>query len=125
LIRRQTDGYIWDVGDSAFEAVGTWNDARVAQCDIALTASGDMQFADFPDAITAGNYYVQIRWQAGGSPDTDDLKVAQGVIYWGGDTDLGGSGDEIDLTIINDNSVPPANIYEERTSTGGESILTS
>jgi hypothetical protein len=38
VIIRDTTGQIWDVGDGAFEAVGTWNDARVGECDIALTA---------------------------------------------------------------------------------------
>jgi len=64
FVYRQSDGYIYDVGDTAFEAIGTWNDARADQCDIAMTASGDFHMGAFP-AVAAGTYYVVIRDQAG------------------------------------------------------------
>jgi hypothetical protein len=83
LVYRPSDGYIWDVGDGAFEAVGTWNDARVDECDVEMAASGDIHFADLP-AVDAGRYIVQIRLRAGVSPDTDDTPLAQGMIDWDG-----------------------------------------
>lgn len=87
LVYRQSDGYIYDVGHTAFEAVGTWNDARVAECDIAMTASGDMHFGTFP-VVAAGTYYVQIRKRVGASPDTDDIIAAQGFMVWGGTAEV-------------------------------------
>ncbi len=72
ILRRDADGYIWDVGDSAFEAIGTWNDARVDECDIAMTdKSGGFYNVAFP-TIAAGNYVVIVFLQASGSPDTTD-----------------------------------------------------
>jgi len=92
LIYKPSNGYIWDTtGTPAFEAVGTWNDARVGDCDIPLTAAGssDMHFADFPAGITvAGNYIVQIRVQAGASPDTDDMIISQGFMVWDGTAEV-------------------------------------
>jgi hypothetical protein len=83
LVYRISDGYIYDVGDTAFEAVGTWNDARVDECDIAMTGIGDAHKGVFP-AVAAGVYFVQVRIRAGGSPDTDDRPDGQGVMYWDG-----------------------------------------
>ena len=55
ILRRSSDGYIYDVGDAAFEAIGTWNDARVDECDIALTDKGGSFYtATFP-TVAAGN----------------------------------------------------------------------
>ncbi len=72
VLRRNADGYIWDVGDSAWEAIGTWNDARVDACDIAMTdKSGGFYTVAFP-TTSAGNYGVIVFLQAGGSPDTTD-----------------------------------------------------
>lgn len=71
-LRRSADGYIYDVGDSAFEAIGTWNDARLDECDIAMTdKSGNFYTATFP-TVVAGNYVTIVSLQAGGSPDTTD-----------------------------------------------------
>jgi len=80
---RFSDRYIYDVGDSAFEAVGTWNDARAGECDIPMTAVADTHSADFP-SVARDVYFVQIKIQAGGAPDTDDLIDGQGVMYWDG-----------------------------------------
>ena len=87
LVYRMSDGYIWDTGDAAFEAVGTWNDARVAECDIAMTAAGDVHFGAFP-AVPQGTYFVQIRNKAGANPDTDDIPEGQGEMYWDGKSEL-------------------------------------
>ena len=87
LVYRPSDSYIWDVGDSAFEAVGTWNDARVAECDIAMADAGDVHFGNFP-AIPLGTYFVQVRQQVGGAVDTDDILVGQGEAYWAGSGEI-------------------------------------
>jgi len=53
LIRRVSDKYIYCVSNTTFEVVGTWNDARLTQCDIPLTESnGQLYLADFPTADT-------------------------------------------------------------------------
>ena len=83
LIYRQSDGFIYDAGDEAFEAIGTWNDARADECDIPMTAIGDMHYADFP-AVSDGTYQVQIRLQTGAGPSADDPPIAQGIMEWDG-----------------------------------------
>lgn len=87
LVYRPSDGYIYDEGDAAFEAVGTWNDARVGECDNAMTAYGDTHIGNFP-TVAAGVYFVQVRLQAGANPDTDDRLVGQGIIYWDGSAEV-------------------------------------
>lgn len=84
FVYRMDDTYIWDVGDSAFEAMGTWNDARADECDIPMTAVGDMHFADWPDVggDDGERYLIQIRRQPGANPDTDDTVVAQAFVEW-------------------------------------------
>lgn len=96
FVYRVSDGYIYDVGDAAFEAIGTWNDARAGECDIAMTAIGDLHFADFP-VVAAGNYIIQIRLQAGASPDTDDAPLSQGFMNWGGTAEVLPSDIEADI----------------------------
>src|SRR3990167_5208303 len=90
---------IYDVGSAAFEAVGTWNDARVGECDIAMTAAGDFHFANFP-AVAAGSYFVQIRLQAGGLPDTDDTPLSQGFMVWDGSAEIVASTITADLAAV-------------------------
>jgi len=87
LVYRVSDKYIYSVTNSAFEAVGTWNDARADACDIAMTASGDAHFADFP-IVAPGVYDVLIKVQAGGSPDSDDKETGQGVMSWEGASEV-------------------------------------
>ena len=104
FVYRQSDGYIWDVGDTAFEAIGTWNDARADECDILLTPAGDMHFVDFPSGITdAGNYIVQIRIRAGASPDTDDMILSQGFMIWDGSAEVVLSDVEDKIDIVDSN----------------------
>lgn len=76
-ITRKSDGYIWDTGDSAFEAVGTWNDTRVGECDVALTDNGGgLYLANLPSGITAeGEYYIMYYEREGASPATTDTPV--------------------------------------------------
>ena len=99
FVRRVSDQYIYDVGDTAFEALGTWNDARAGECDIVMVASGDTHWADFP-AVAAGVYFVEVREKAGANPDTDDRSVAQGVMYWDGTAEITPSTDSADLTTL-------------------------
>lgn len=80
---RTPAGLIWDVGDGALEAVGTWNDARADECDIALTAkNGEYYTADFPVTIPNGQYIVNLYEQASASPDTDDAWLGGDIINW-------------------------------------------
>ncbi len=88
LIRRPSDGYIWDVGDNQFELVGTWNDARAGQCDIPLTAhNGELYMADFPIA-PAGRYLINIYLRAGANPAINDEILGFGQIIWIGTGEL-------------------------------------
>ena len=109
LIRRAEDQYIYDVGDEEFEELGTWNDARVIACAVEMTASGDTHWADFP-VVDEGVYFVEIREQAGASPDTDDLSIAQGVMNWNGTEEITDS--TMTNLMVHNNSV--FNIYDER-----------
>ena len=91
LVRRPSDGYIWvpSIGTPAFEALGTWNDARVQACAIAMTPSGDFHYADFPILITEDDaYQVQVRVASGGAGSEAilDWIKSQGQISWSGDT---------------------------------------
>ena len=83
LVYRISDSYIYDVTTTDFEAVGVWNDARVDECYISMTATGDVHTGTFP-VVDADVYFVQIRIMAGGSVDTDDKPAGQGISYWDG-----------------------------------------
>jgi hypothetical protein len=103
LVYRPSDGAIYDVGDTAFEAVGTWNDARADECDIQMTAYGDMHLADFP-SVAAGTYLVEIRNQAGASPDAeDDYIISHGIIVWDGSAEILASDLSDDIAVIDAN----------------------
>jgi hypothetical protein len=99
LIRSPDNKYIYDVGDSAMEAIGTWNDARADECDIPMTASGNMHFADFP-FLPPGTYLVQIVLQAGANPDSEDWVISQGIMEWDGTAEIKSSGLDENLTDI-------------------------
>jgi len=119
FVIRASDDYIWDVGDTAFEAIGTWNDARADECDIPMTVTaGDYHSVDFPAGITTvGVYRVQIREKAGASPDTDDKPVAQGEIYWSGTAEQTIQTIVItNTTVVNqydESSPPPVSVINE------------
>lgn len=84
LTKRPADGYIWDVGDSQFEAVGTWNDARAGECDISLTGyDAELYMADFP-AAAAGRYLINIYLRAGANPAVTDPLLGAAEIVWNG-----------------------------------------
>lgn len=83
LVYRFRDKFIYDVGDTAYEAIGTWNDARADECDIPMTAVGDAHFADFPDSAR-DTYFVLTKIRATGVPLASDKEHSQGVMYWDG-----------------------------------------
>ena len=88
LVRQPSDAFIWDVGDSQFEAVGTWNDARAGECDIALTGyNGELYMAGFPSAA-AGRYIINIYLRAGASPAITDALLGTGEIIWNGSAEV-------------------------------------
>ncbi len=84
-VYRFADKFIlnFSVGDNAYEAIGTWNDARAAECNIPMTAVGDVHFADFP-ASARDTYFVLIKLRTGANPAANDIRSGQGVIYWDG-----------------------------------------
>jgi len=82
-VYRFSDKHIYSSTNSAYEAIGTWNDARAAECEIAMTPVGDTHFADFP-ASARGVYFVLIKIRATAVPLASDREVGQGVIYWDG-----------------------------------------
>jgi len=72
LLRVDSTDYIYDVDGDALEAVGTWNDARAGECDIPLIWKNAGHYkATFP-SIAIGDYTIQLRLQAGGSPAITD-----------------------------------------------------
>lgn len=92
LIYEPSTGKIFNNATNAFEAIGTWNDARIVDCAVVLTAIGDMHFVNFPaEIITAGTYDVQIRLRAGATPVVDttvDFLISQGQIIWDGTAEV-------------------------------------
>ena len=82
-VSRFSDKAIYSSTNSAYEAVGTWNDARAQATDNPMTAAGDAHFGDFP-ASARDVYFVVIKKQATGTQLASDREVAQGVMYWDG-----------------------------------------
>lgn len=86
VLVRDDAGQIYDVGDDALEAVGTWNDARADECDIALTAKdAELYLGNFPN-LANGTYIVEAYIQAGANPDTDDEFIGGEELVWDGST---------------------------------------
>ncbi|KKK97168.1 hypothetical protein LCGC14_2655470 [marine sediment metagenome] len=88
LIWRQTDDKVWNNTDSQFDV---YTDADIDKYDIVLTNQVDSDYysVDFPSAVGAGIYRVQVMKQAGGSIDADDdMGVAQGELYWDGSAEI-------------------------------------
>jgi len=88
LIWRQTDDKVWNNTDSQFDV---YTDADIDKYDIVLANQVDSDYysVDFPSAVGAGIYRVQVMKQAGGSIDADDdMGVAQGELYWDGSAEI-------------------------------------
>lgn len=87
VVRRNSDGYVWN--GAAFEV---WADGSIGNYDVALTArSGDFYEADFPIAITAGDYTSVYYEQLGASPAIADELIASDRFYWTGTAATSGS----------------------------------
>jgi len=86
IVRRRSNGNVWDVGDSALEAAGTWNNARIGECDIALTDKGGGYYTgDFPTACTtAATYDIMYYDRAGASPAITDRLIGRSTVVWNG-----------------------------------------
>ena len=84
-ILRNANLQVYDVGDAAFEAQGTWDAARVGACDIALTETAATAYGwyvgTFP-AVAAGRYYLEYYQQVGASPDPSDILIAGETWVW-------------------------------------------
>lgn len=84
---RQPDGDVWYIAGAVFEAWGT-GARTAADYDIAMTdKSGDRYVADFPSAIPAGIYDVQIFLD-----DTVDAVLGSQQFEWSGSGGGVGSG---------------------------------
>lgn len=83
IVRRESDGYVWDATNSVFEA---WDDASITDYDVALTSQGGNYWTgDFPTGITAAGWYlIDYRVRSGGSPTTGDQQYPGERIYWTG-----------------------------------------
>ena len=80
--------YIYDVGDDSLEPVGTWNDARADECNIAMAATGNVHYADFPSSLGAGIYHVLVKERAGANAVIADHERGQGIMYWDGSAEI-------------------------------------
>lgn len=87
LVYDFSNKFIYDVGDGALEAIGTWNDTRADECDMPMTAEGDSHWADFP-ILPRGVYFVLIKVRATGVPLASDKEIGQGVITWDGQKEI-------------------------------------
>ena len=88
LVWRKTDDKVWNDTDSQFD---TYTDADILKYDVPLTnhVDSDYHTANFPSAIGAGVYRVQVMLQVGGAIDADlDYAIGQGEIYWDGTSEL-------------------------------------
>lgn len=70
VIRRKSDGYVWN--GTTFE---TWADGSIATYDIALASKGgDLYAANAPTALPAGYYLIDAYVQEGATPAITDLR---------------------------------------------------
>ncbi len=79
LLYRGVDSFIKNVDTSAFEAIGTWNDARVDACDIVLTDAGGGLYYDANNHLSSitstGIYYAVYLHREGNDPLTSDPRL--------------------------------------------------
>jgi hypothetical protein len=79
IIRRISDGHVWD-GDS-FDA---WVDGTITSYDVALSSlGGDYYAATFPSAIASGNYRI-FYYESTGTPAITDILLDTEERYWNG-----------------------------------------
>ena len=97
---RITDAKIYDVGDAAFEAIGTWNDARAAECDIAITGHGARLYTfAFPDVAEDVEYMLIITVQAAGAPAITDPILGSSIVNQRLTLDLASRQNLIDINL--------------------------
>jgi hypothetical protein len=86
IIWRAADVYVYNTTTAAFEAPGTWNDARVADCDIGLTevAGTGWYRGNIPSGLPAGLYFIRVYEQAGASPSSADVSSGGMDAAWSG-----------------------------------------
>lgn len=84
-LQRLGDQAIWRTDTSAFV---TFDDAGVANYDIAMPASGEQTHVytfTMPSGVAAGQYEIRVYEQAGGSPaPLTDTPLVQWLVAWGG-----------------------------------------
>ena len=85
ILWRPADLYVYDTAHAAFEAPSTWNDARVAECDIALTeiAGTGWYQGNFP-TLPPGLYFIRVYERAGASPSSADVSSGGVDAAWSG-----------------------------------------
>lgn len=83
LINRDTEK-IACIANSAMEAVGTWNNTRLDQCDIPLTAQGPLYSAAVPVWLPVGNYVMLTFTRSGASPAVTDVLLRCRDFIWDG-----------------------------------------
>lgn len=86
IIRSQSDADVWDAGDEALEEVGTWDNARKAECALAMAdKEGGYYTAVFPPACTtAGTYHIFYNEKLGGQFDIEDRLIGRDKVLWFG-----------------------------------------
>lgn len=82
IIRRESDGYVWDATNSVFEA---WSDGSITDYDVSLSSQGGGYYTgDFPTGITSAGYYLVDYRVHTGTPATSDERYPGERIYWNG-----------------------------------------
>ncbi len=87
LVYNFADRSIYNADSGDYEAIGTWDDTRAAECDIPMTAVGDSHWADFP-ASPRGIYFVLTKVRATDVPLASDKACGQGVETWDGQKEI-------------------------------------
>jgi hypothetical protein len=84
ILRRPSDGYVWDTTTSAFVIPVNGN---IANYDITLTSLGlDLYAANVPGAVAAGSYAVDFyEYTSGTTPTISDFRLPSGFSFgWSG-----------------------------------------
>jgi len=86
IIRSQDDAKVWDVGDNLLEVVGTWDNARKAECAYAMDDKGGGYYTKvFPSSCTtAGTYHIFYSEKLGASYDINDRWFGRDKVLWFG-----------------------------------------
>ncbi len=78
ILRRRSNGYIYNAATGASEALGTWNNTRKAECAVALTDQGGGYYiADFPAGCEEGVWDAFYFGQIGDEIDINDRLIGR------------------------------------------------